>query len=233
MMSSPQHRYRAQTCRELCERIDELLDDPRCRRAGCGAGRRVAARPGPRLCRPLRRRTGAARWPRWSWPTRRPAPLKSGAPAHRVLGLRAFALDVAARRRGSCAKRWTWPTPMACAGYCRCPSGPGRLGAPGCRAAAGAAHRMSHVPEPWCRQAGAGARPVGARQRPGHGAHAQGARGAGTVGAQPSNKEIGRALQAGETTVKWHVKNLFAKLDAGTRKQVVLRARILGLLQPA
>ena len=48
-----------------------------------------------------------------------------------------------------------------------------------------------------------------------------------------SNKEIGRALQVGETTVKWHVKNLFAKLDAGTRKQVVQRARVLGLIKPA
>jgi LuxR family maltose regulon positive regulatory protein len=48
-----------------------------------------------------------------------------------------------------------------------------------------------------------------------------------------SNKEIGRAMEVGETTVKWHVKNLFAKLDAGTRKQVVLRARILGLIRPA
>ncbi|MGR4869304.1 LuxR C-terminal-related transcriptional regulator [Variovorax sp. LARHSF232] len=48
-----------------------------------------------------------------------------------------------------------------------------------------------------------------------------------------SNKEIGRALQVGETTVKWHVKNLFAKLDAGTRKQVVQRARILGLIKAA
>ena len=47
-----------------------------------------------------------------------------------------------------------------------------------------------------------------------------------------SNKEIARAMQVGEATVKWHVKNLFAKLDAGTRKQVVLRARILGLLAP-
>jgi LuxR family maltose regulon positive regulatory protein len=48
-----------------------------------------------------------------------------------------------------------------------------------------------------------------------------------------SNKEIGLALQVGEETVKWHVKNLFAKLDAGTRKQVVQRARILGLLTGA
>ena len=45
-----------------------------------------------------------------------------------------------------------------------------------------------------------------------------------------SNKEIGLAMQVGEETVKWHMKNLFAKLDAGTRKQVVSRARILGLL---
>ena len=45
-----------------------------------------------------------------------------------------------------------------------------------------------------------------------------------------SNKEIGLAMQVGEETIKWHVKNLFAKLDAGTRKQVVQRARILGLL---
>jgi LuxR family transcriptional regulator, maltose regulon positive regulatory protein len=47
-----------------------------------------------------------------------------------------------------------------------------------------------------------------------------------------SNKEIGRAMQVGETTIKWHVKNLLAKLDAGTRKEVVMRARILGLIQP-
>jgi LuxR family maltose regulon positive regulatory protein len=46
-----------------------------------------------------------------------------------------------------------------------------------------------------------------------------------------SNKEIALAMQVGEQAIKWHVKNLFAKLDAGTRKQVVQRARILGLLQ--
>lgn len=45
-----------------------------------------------------------------------------------------------------------------------------------------------------------------------------------------SNKEIGNAMQVGENTIKWHVKNLFAKLDAGSRKQVVQRARILGLI---
>ena len=45
-----------------------------------------------------------------------------------------------------------------------------------------------------------------------------------------SNKEIGRALQSGETTVKWHVKNLFSKLDVGSRREVVVRARALGML---
>jgi LuxR family maltose regulon positive regulatory protein len=46
-----------------------------------------------------------------------------------------------------------------------------------------------------------------------------------------SNKEIARAMQIGEETIKWHLKNLFGKLDAGTRKQVVRRAEMLGLLQ--
>lgn len=46
-----------------------------------------------------------------------------------------------------------------------------------------------------------------------------------------SNKEIGLAMQVSEQAIKWHVKNLFAKLNAGTRKQVVQRARILGLLE--
>jgi LuxR family maltose regulon positive regulatory protein len=45
-----------------------------------------------------------------------------------------------------------------------------------------------------------------------------------------SNKEIALAMHIGEETIKWHMKNLFAKLDAGTRKQLVARARILGLL---
>jgi LuxR family maltose regulon positive regulatory protein len=48
-----------------------------------------------------------------------------------------------------------------------------------------------------------------------------------------SNKEAARAMQVGEETVKWHVKNLFVKLSADTRKQVVRRARLLGLLEEA
>ena len=39
-----------------------------------------------------------------------------------------------------------------------------------------------------------------------------------------------KTVLGGRLPIKWHVRNLFAKLDAGTRKQVVQRARILGLI---
>ena len=45
-----------------------------------------------------------------------------------------------------------------------------------------------------------------------------------------SNKEIARALDLGPETVKWHLKNVFAKLNAGSRRHAVDRARMLGLL---
>jgi LuxR family maltose regulon positive regulatory protein len=46
-----------------------------------------------------------------------------------------------------------------------------------------------------------------------------------------ANKEIARAMDIGEQTVKWHLKNLFFKLNAGSRKHAVDRARLLGLLE--
>lgn len=48
-----------------------------------------------------------------------------------------------------------------------------------------------------------------------------------------SNKEIAVAADIGEGTVKWHLKNLFGKLDASSRKHAVRRALMLGLLEPA
>ena len=48
-----------------------------------------------------------------------------------------------------------------------------------------------------------------------------------------SNKEIGLTMNIHEDTVKWHVKNPFAKLSAATRKQVVSRARLMGFLAQA
>jgi LuxR family maltose regulon positive regulatory protein len=45
-----------------------------------------------------------------------------------------------------------------------------------------------------------------------------------------SNKEIARAMSIGDETVKWHVKNLFTKLNGASRKHAVARAKLLGLL---
>lgn len=46
-----------------------------------------------------------------------------------------------------------------------------------------------------------------------------------------SNKQIAQALDIGEETVKWHMKNLFGKFQADTRKHVVDRAYMLGILE--
>ncbi|RQR43651.1 hypothetical protein DIE21_35000 [Burkholderia sp. Bp9140] len=45
-----------------------------------------------------------------------------------------------------------------------------------------------------------------------------------------SNKQIAVVLDISAGTVKWHVKNIFAKLDAGTRGHAVKRGRLLGIL---
>lgn len=45
-----------------------------------------------------------------------------------------------------------------------------------------------------------------------------------------TNKEIALSMGVGEETVKWHLKNLFQKLETGDRKTVVKRAEALGLL---
>jgi LuxR family maltose regulon positive regulatory protein len=44
------------------------------------------------------------------------------------------------------------------------------------------------------------------------------------------NKLIARTLAISDETVKWHMKNLFFKLSAGSRSHAVDRARLLGLL---
>jgi LuxR family maltose regulon positive regulatory protein len=46
-----------------------------------------------------------------------------------------------------------------------------------------------------------------------------------------TNKQIALAMNVGEETVKWHLKNLFGKFQAGTRKHVVDRAYMLGILE--
>jgi LuxR family maltose regulon positive regulatory protein len=44
------------------------------------------------------------------------------------------------------------------------------------------------------------------------------------------NKEIARALELAPETVKWHLKGIFAKLNAGSRRHAVDRARMLDLI---
>ncbi|WP_026150045.1 LuxR C-terminal-related transcriptional regulator [Sphingobium xenophagum] len=51
------------------------------------------------------------------------------------------------------------------------------------------------------------------------------------VGRGLSNKEIARALEIGDGTVKWHLKNLFSKLEAGDRRQLVARSKLLGVME--
>ena len=46
-----------------------------------------------------------------------------------------------------------------------------------------------------------------------------------------ANKEIARAMDISETTVKWHLRNVFFKLNAASRKHAVDRARLLGLIE--
>ncbi len=46
-----------------------------------------------------------------------------------------------------------------------------------------------------------------------------------------SNKQIGLAMGVSDETIKWHLKNLFGKLNAGSRKHLVARARIMGLIE--
>jgi len=45
-----------------------------------------------------------------------------------------------------------------------------------------------------------------------------------------SNKEIALAMGLGEETVKWHLKNLFLKLETSSRRIAIVRARVLGII---
>ena len=44
------------------------------------------------------------------------------------------------------------------------------------------------------------------------------------------NKQIAKTMDISDETVKWHLKNLFSKLNAGSRRHAVDRARLMGLL---
>ncbi len=46
-----------------------------------------------------------------------------------------------------------------------------------------------------------------------------------------TNKEIALGLGVTNETVKWHLKNLYAKLSVGSRRHAVHRARVLGIIE--
>jgi LuxR family maltose regulon positive regulatory protein len=226
-------RFRPETCRELCARIDVLLADP-----GTPQGR--LWRRSVELLREVAQghaAIAAQEWRQALEPLARADQLaqqiKQGRLHIELLGLRAYALD-------------------------RC----GERSAGLLREAAGLAQtygllRVFDDAHPalgdWARQVldasddAARAGPLAAPMRaPAPPADASRLRSQPSMALTPkerevlelltrnlSNKEIGLAMQVGEATIKWHMKNLFAKLDAGTRKQVVQRARILGLLDAA
>ncbi len=225
-------RYRSVTCRQLCDEIDALLGDdatPKGRRwrasvevlreiaLGYAA---IAGKEWRAALAPLARAGALAR------------AIKQGRLRIELLGMHAFALDQCGedsqkqlREAMDLAETYGLRRVFADAHP--------DLGDWVRNVAAGGSIRQSHAPEPTPSPGLQAREPEAPRPPTPYGmvltpkerevlellAH------------NLSNKEIGRAMQVGETTIKWHVKNLFAKLDAGTRKQVVLRARILGLIK--
>ena len=223
-------RYRAQTCRNLCQHIEGLLDDPalpqgRLWRRSVAVVRDLAFAYAAIAARDWR---GALQ--SLSGAGEMTGQLKLGRAHIEVLGLRAFALD----RCGEQAQPLLREAVDLAQAY-------------GLRRVLLDAHPDlgEWIRDLAGRLPGEPTKPAAPPKPQGNRSLPRPAAGPGAVltakerevldllARHLSNKEIGRALQAGETTVKWHVKNLFAKLDAGTRKQVVLRARVLGLLPPA
>ena len=45
-----------------------------------------------------------------------------------------------------------------------------------------------------------------------------------------SNKQIALAMGVSDETIKWHFKNLFRKLNAGSRSHLLHRARMVGVI---
>ena len=218
-------RHRAQTCRELCDRIDAQLADPalpqgplwrrsvETLRDVAHAHAAIAARDWPEALAQLTRADEQARQ------------RKQGGLHIELLGLRALALE----RSGQPAQallRETMDLARAYGLQRVLSDAHPELGTwVGTLAAEGAQPEIAVVP--LASAAPPTPAPHGAVLTPKEGEVLA------LLARNLSNKEIGRAMQVGETTIKWHVKNLFAKLDAGTRTQVVQRARILGLLAPA
>jgi LuxR family maltose regulon positive regulatory protein len=223
-------RYRRETCAALCERLDAILaggkvpSGPLWRRqaellqAIAHAHAAIAAQSWHAALAPLER-TG-----------RLAAGLKIGRVQIEALALRAYTLH----RLGEDSTAMMREAIDLAAGY-----GLARLFADanpalgGWAAGISAAHQPAEVaPVPKAASALAGAKSA-PRAMPSMALTPKEREVLVLLARNLSNKEVARAMQVGEETVKWHVKNLFVKLSADTRKQVVRRAQLLGLLEEA
>ncbi len=53
----------------------------------------------------------------------------------------------------------------------------------------------------------------------------------GLLASNMSNKQIALAMGVSDETIKWHFKNLFRKLNAGSRSHLLQRARMVGVVE--
>jgi LuxR family maltose regulon positive regulatory protein len=221
-------RYRAETCRALCEQIDALLAEPQVPRTrlwlrSVGVQQDLARGHAA---------IAAQDWRRALDPLARAGALAQELQLRRlhieILGLRALALD----RCGERAQLLLREAVDLARTY-----GLLRVFADAhpdldawVRQAVQGPEASTLAPASAARAAEAPSEPVKLRATPGTALTPKEREVVLLLARNLSNKEIGLAMQVGEETIKWHVKNLFAKLDAGTRKQVVQRARLLGLI---
>ncbi len=229
-------RFRPETCRALCGRIDEILareDLPQGElwrrsvevlRALAAANAAIAAQDWPRALEDLQRAGALAE------------AMKHGRMRIEIMALRAFALDrnaddgrplleeaINLAETYGLTRLFVDAHPALGDWARRTATGQGRNGA-------------------------AARRPIPPPRRPAASAEREGGalRAVSSMVLTPkerevlellarnlSNKEIALAMEVGEETVKWHLKNLFGKLSAANRKHVVRRAQLLGLLVDA
>ena len=225
-------RFRAETCRSLCERIDAI-----CARPGVPQGR--LWRRNVELLRQMARAYAAIAAQDWSGalePLARARELVEvmglGRVQIEVMGLRAFALD----RDGHNAEPLLREAMdlAAALGLAR-PFAEAHplLGEWAARVAAKAVPAEGQIGDtrPQPARAVAPRETVAPRMNPSMALTPKERRVLELLARNLSNKEIAMAMQIGEETIKWHLKNVFGKLGASSRKQVVRRAQLLGLLE--
>ena len=226
-------RFRADTCRNLCERIDAI-------RARDDVPQGRLWRRNVELFRQMSAASAAFAAQDWSGalaPLARSSELAEAMGLGRVrievMGLRAFALDRDGHNADSLLRE---AMDLAAAlGLVR-PFAEAHplLGEWAARVAAQAAPGGGQVGDAWPQRARTSSPREAStpRMNPSMALTPKERRVLELLARNLSNKEIAMAMQIGEETIKWHLKNVFGKLAASSRKQVVRRAHLLGLIEP-